>query len=124
VTHPTIPPAQQIHALLLTQCETLKAQIGEVERLAALLVGEPHDKEALDALIHIAHRIAGTGGTMGFDALSHKAFALETFARQLQRKAQDDGASVLRVLTRALAGAGANLTPQHSRLRQKLLMRG
>jgi chemotaxis protein histidine kinase CheA len=127
VTRPSTPPAQQIHALLLTHCETLKSQIGELERLALQLKCEIRDKETLQALIHIAHRIAGTGGTMGFDALSHKAFALETFARQLLRKpssAQTDGAAMIRVLTRALAGMGAKLTPEQSRLRQKLLMKG
>jgi chemotaxis protein histidine kinase CheA len=124
VTHSPIPPAQQIHALLLTQCETLKAHIAEVERLVGLLTGEPDDKETLQGLIQITHRIAGTGGTMGFDALSHKAFALETFARQLLRKPQSDGVDVVRVLTRSLASVGANLEPHHSRLRQRLLLRG
>ena len=118
-----IPPAQQIQALLLTHCETLKSQITEVERLSARLAGDSADQDTLNTLIQIAHRIAGTGGTMGFDAISHKAFALETFAKQLLRKRQSDGVSIVRALAHSLARAGASLTPEQSRLRQKLLMR-
>ena len=116
-------PAQQIHALLHTQCETIKAQIGELERLSGLLTGEADDKPSLQALIHTAHRIAGTGGSFGFDAISQKAFALETFAKQLLRKpqsAQKDSVNMVRVLTRSLASAGAGLTPDQSRLRRRL----
>jgi HPt (histidine-containing phosphotransfer) domain-containing protein len=113
---------------LLTQCETLRAQIGELERLASALADEAADgRETLETLIHTAHRIAGTGGTMGFDAISHKAFALETFAKQLLRKpdtARREGVAMVRALTRSLASVGANVTPEHSRLRQRLLMRG
>ncbi len=119
-----VPPAQQIRALLRTHCDRLKQQIAEVERFSARLTGESSDREVLQALIQTAHRIAGTGGTMGFDAVSHKAFALETFAKQLLRKPQAEGVQVVQALTRSLAGAGANLTPEQSRLRQKLLMRG
>lgn len=123
MTRSTTPPAQQIHALLLTHCETLKTLIGEVERLSVRLV-EAADGEALPALIRTAHRIAGTGGTMGFDTVSQKAFALETFAKQHERKPQSEGTAMIRALTRSLASAGADLKPEQSRLRQKLLMRG
>lgn len=123
MTHSRTPPAQQIHTLLLTHCETLKTLIGEVERLSVRLA-EAADAEALPALIHTAHRIAGTGGTMGFDAVAQKAFALETFAKQQQRRPQEGGPAMIRTLTRSLASAGAELKPEQSRLRQKLLMRG
>jgi hypothetical protein len=108
---------------LLTHCETLKTLIAEVERLSVRLL-EAADREALPALIHTAHRIAGTGGTMGFDAVAQKAFALETFAKQHERRPRTGGEAMIHTLTRSLMSAGADLRPEQSRLRQKLLMRG
>lgn len=121
----SIPPDQQIHALLNTHCETLKRHISEAERLSLLLAQRAAADDTLRALVHVAHKIAGSGGTMGFDLLSQKAFALETFAKNVLRNAQgqqDEAVGMIRALTRSLRAAGAGLKPEHSRLRQRLLL--
>lgn len=121
----TPPPEERIQALLSKHCETLRAQVDEVERLASLIAHHGKDEDTLTALIQTAHRIAGSGGSMGFDLLSQKAFALETFATQWMHNRQryeTDACGMIRALTHALANAGANLTPQQSRLRQSPLL--
>jgi hypothetical protein len=125
VSRSSIRPDQQIHALLNTHCETLKYHIGEADRLSLLLIQRAAVDDTLRALVHVAHKIAGTGGTMGFDLLSQKAFALETFAKNVLRNAQgsqDDAVSIIRALTRSLSNVGAGLKPEQSRLRQRLLL--
>jgi chemotaxis protein histidine kinase CheA len=122
----SIPQDQQIHALLNTQCDTLKCHVADVERLSLQIGKDEGSEESLKALIHVAHKIAGTGGTMGFDLLSQKAFALETFARTVARNPQNitvDAAAMIRALARSLSEVGVSLTPEHSRLRQRLLLR-
>lgn len=120
-------PIPRTHALLLIQCEQLRALIGEVHWFSSVLAGEADGRETLEALIQAAQAIAETGGTMGFDGIGQKAFALETFARQLLRKPapeQREGVPVVRALTRALVGAAADVTPEQSRLGQRLRLRG
>jgi HPt (histidine-containing phosphotransfer) domain-containing protein len=125
VSRSSIPPDQQIHALLNTHCETLKHHVGEAQRLSLQLAqGTPAD-DTLRALVHVAHKIAGSGGTMGFDLLSQKAFALETFTKNVLRNAQgeqEEAVGMIRALTRSLSSVGAGLRPEHSRLRQRLLL--
>lgn len=53
----------------------LPRKLAEAEALLAALQGG--DGEALKGLRFIAHRLHGTGGTMGFAALSRAAAALE-----------------------------------------------
>lgn len=121
----TPPPDEQIQALLFKHCESLKAQVDEAERLARQIAHQGKDEDTLAALIHTAHRIAGSGGSMGFDLLSQKAFALETFATKWmhnRHRYETDACGMIRALTHALASAGANLTPQQSRLRQSPLL--
>jgi chemotaxis protein histidine kinase CheA len=121
----TIQPDQQIHALLNTHCETLRRHVAETQRLALLLAERETAEDTLRALVAIAHKIAGSGGTMGFDLLSQKAFALETFARNVLRNghaAQDDAAGMIRALTRSLSSVCDSLKPEHSRLRQRLML--
>jgi HPt (histidine-containing phosphotransfer) domain-containing protein len=125
VSRSSIRPDQQIHALLNTHCETLKHHIGEAERLSLQLAQRAAVDDTLRALVHVAHKIAGTGGTMGFDLLSQKAFALEMFAKKVLRNAQgsqDDAVGMIRALTRSLSNVGAGLKPEQSRLRQRLLL--
>ncbi|MDR6293749.1 MULTISPECIES: Hpt domain-containing protein [Inquilinus] len=53
----------------------LPAKLAEADALLAALQAD--DGQALAALRMIAHRLHGTGGTMGFTALSDAAAALE-----------------------------------------------
>lgn len=121
----SIPPDQQINTLLNTHCETLKAHVNEAQRLSLQLADRAEADETLRALVHVAHKIAGSGGTMGFDLLSQKAFALETFAKNVLRNAQgqqEEAVGMVRALTRSLSSIGAGLKPEQSRLRQRLFL--
>ena len=52
---------------------------------------------AIERITAIAHRLAGGGGTVGYDEISDKAFALEQFAI-----ATSEGADTIESVERAL----------------------
>ncbi|MNT99623.1 Hpt domain protein [compost metagenome] len=58
-----------------------------------------------DVLMDLAHRLAGTGASYGFDALSRLGFALEAAAEASDRARVAD-------LLNALEAALANATPR------------
>jgi HPt (histidine-containing phosphotransfer) domain-containing protein len=66
---------QHLDRLRATFTAELPARLTEADRLLAAL--QNGDGDAAEALRMIVHRLHGTGGTMGFAALSEAAAALE-----------------------------------------------
>ena len=87
----------------------LPAKLAEADALLAALRGG--DGQALAALRMIAHRLHGTGGTMGFTALSDAAAALEM---QLDACLKAGGAGPEDVVAIAAGLAAVKAATQHS----------
>lgn len=73
---------------------------------AALRAFESGDGNALAQIRHFAHRMAGTGATLGFESFSDRAFDVEQIA-ELQSAAAADAARLgvaIQALERELRG--------------------
>jgi HPt (histidine-containing phosphotransfer) domain-containing protein len=77
------------------------------ERLAAAGAG---DAAALGDIRHLAHRICGTGATLGFEDLAERAHEIESLAAA-QSPATPPDAATLAGLARAVDALAAALAP-------------
>ena len=73
--------------------------------LAALAAG---DRAALDTIVQLAHRITGTGATLGLDALSDRAQEIEKLGEE-QRPGSPPDAATLSQLDAAIGAFAAEL---------------
>ena len=81
------------------------------DRLAQLIAG---DASALADIHHFAHRMAGTGATLGFDGLSDAAARIETLA-----EAHEAGIAPNEFALSQITGAIDALTGELARLRSR-----
>jgi len=79
------------------------------ESLAQLQAGQA---AGLGEIVRLAHRMAGTGATLGLDALSDQARCIEKLAESSPSAATDAGA--LRTLTAAVEQLAAELARTRS----------
>jgi HPt (histidine-containing phosphotransfer) domain-containing protein len=66
------------------------------------------DGAALGEILHLAHRISGTGATLGFEAVSERARILEQLLAQ-QPAGAPCGATVVEQVRRAIESLAAEL---------------
>lgn len=70
----------RLRALKQAYLDSLPARIGEIDALAASILHHPgseKEREGLDALYHLVHKLSGSGGTFGLPAISDAAQLLE-----------------------------------------------
>ena len=76
---------EQLRALIARHCEALRADLVTFETALTTLADEPEpDTDRLAACIATAHRLKGTSGTVGFDAISTAARDLEMLLRSIE----------------------------------------
>jgi HPt (histidine-containing phosphotransfer) domain-containing protein len=79
------------------------------DNLAKLTAGEQgNEPEALDSLRHLAHRMSGTGATLGFDSLADCAARIEQLAGSSSTGGLPD-ADVLNLLEAGIGALGTEL---------------
>ena len=68
---------------------SLPLKLDEIHRLAVELAAQPADRPRLDRLSDAVHRLAGSAGSMGFDALGELAGACEEKLKALRDREAD-----------------------------------
>ena len=82
---------------------------GELEAMRRLADDlESTDGVALGEMLHLAHRITGTGATLGFDGISERARTLEVLLEQ-HPAGTPCGAPVVEQVRRAIEGLATEL---------------
>ena len=82
---------------------------GELQTLRASFAAlEAGDPAALDTIVQLAHRMTGTGATLGLEALSERAQEIEKLGEALAPAAPPDGAMLAR-LDAAIGALAAEL---------------
>jgi HPt (histidine-containing phosphotransfer) domain-containing protein len=70
---------------------SLTTKVDEIDRLTAELGAQPLDERRLDRLADAVHRLAGSAGCLGFDALGQIAAACDARLQGLRGRAIDEG---------------------------------
>lgn len=68
--------------------EELRNKIDQIEKGWKGLTESSWDLEVLKNIYQLAHKLSGSGGIYGFDAVSHTAKALEDMLEPLTKKTQ------------------------------------
>lgn len=82
----SLPPSdlqQKLGAMRAAYASQLPAKLQQLDELWQQVVGESSSLGALGTIHFIAHGLAGSGATFGFDLLSKTARILEVFAKSL-----------------------------------------
>jgi two-component system OmpR family response regulator len=89
----------------------LPENIGAMEAAAATLVTAGWQRSSVEALFHLAHRMAGSAGLFGLDGVARAAGILESMLKRLLEaprwppsRPPDDVATVVKALARCVPG--------------------
>ena len=85
---------ERLRALKQAYRDGLPGKIGEIDALAASIRHDPGSekgREGLDALYHLVHKLAGSGGTFGLPEISDAAQLVEDACEALEKTPSADG---------------------------------
>lgn len=96
----------------------LPEKIGAMEAAAATLVTGGWQRPSVEALFHLAHRMAGTAGLFGLDGVARAAGILESMLKRLQEaprwppsRPPDEVATLVKALARCVPGRRRRARP-------------
>ena len=81
-TEPRATLEAEMERLRIRYVERLELNLTEIAQLAAEVSGSERDRRVLAELHHRLHKLAGTAGTFGFDAIGGRARQLEAMAQE------------------------------------------